>query len=72
MNSRRIGFFAPITSQLESIWGIEHYPENSWHGLQVFAVDGALFSYPYIAAQLIAMAGAISMGDPPGRLTELR
>lgn len=24
-------------------WGIERYPEDSWNGLQVFAVDGALF-----------------------------
>lgn len=26
-----------------STWGYERYPEDHWHGLQVFAVDGALF-----------------------------
>lgn len=24
-------------------WGLERYPEDDWHGLQVFAADGALF-----------------------------
>lgn len=27
-------------------WGHERYPEDQWHGLQVFAVDGALFRTP--------------------------
>lgn len=26
-----------------SAWGNERYPEDHWHGLQVFAADGALF-----------------------------
>lgn len=25
------------------VWGYERYPQDDWHGLQVFAVDGALF-----------------------------
>ncbi|WP_027859022.1 IS4 family transposase [Marinobacterium jannaschii] len=27
-------------------WGAERYPQDDWHGLQVFAVDGALFRTP--------------------------
>ncbi|RUO76541.1 IS4 family transposase [Idiomarina tyrosinivorans] len=27
-------------------WGVERYPQDDWHGLQVFAVDGALFRTP--------------------------
>ncbi len=25
------------------MWGRERYPQDQWHGLQVFAIDGALF-----------------------------
>lgn len=25
------------------VWGYERYPDDHWHGLQVFAIDGALF-----------------------------
>lgn len=25
------------------LWGYERYPKDHWHGLQVFAADGALF-----------------------------
>lgn len=32
-----------LFKQCGNRWGIERYPEDSWHGLQVFAVDGALF-----------------------------
>ena len=27
-------------------WGRERYPQDDWHGLQVLAVDGALFRTP--------------------------
>ncbi|BDY05632.1 IS4 family transposase [Ferrimonas sp. YFM] len=27
-------------------WGAERYPDDDWHGLQLFAVDGALFRTP--------------------------
>ncbi len=27
-------------------WGTERYPQDDWHGLQIFAVDGALFRTP--------------------------
>lgn len=27
-------------------WGLERYPEDDWHGLQVLAVDGALLRTP--------------------------
>lgn len=27
-------------------WGLERYPQDDWHGLQLFAVDGALFRTP--------------------------
>lgn len=29
-----------------NVWGYERYPQDDWHGLQVFAVDGALFRTP--------------------------
>ncbi|ALZ74679.1 IS4 family transposase [Rheinheimera sp. F8] len=29
--------------QCAQVWGHERYPADTWHGLQVFAVDGALF-----------------------------
>lgn len=29
--------------QCAAVWGQERYPEDQWHGLQVFAIDGALF-----------------------------
>jgi hypothetical protein len=29
--------------QCADVWGRERYPEDHWHGLQVFAIDGALF-----------------------------
>ncbi|OSN72660.1 hypothetical protein BV352_05703 [Pseudomonas syringae pv. actinidiae] len=32
--------------QCASTWGYERYPQDDWHGLQVFAVDGALFRTP--------------------------
>jgi len=32
-----------LFKQCADVWGRERYPEDLWHGLQVFAVDGALF-----------------------------
>ena len=32
-----------IYKQCSHKWGLERYPQESWHGLQVFAVDGALY-----------------------------
>ena len=32
-----------LFQQCAASWGAERYPDDSWHGLQVFAVDGALF-----------------------------
>lgn len=32
-----------LFQQCASVWGYERYPQDEWHGLQVFAVDGALF-----------------------------
>ena len=32
-----------LFKQCANVWGPERYPEDQWHGLQVFAVDGALF-----------------------------
>lgn len=32
-----------LFKQCADVWGCERYPEDLWHGLQVFAVDGALF-----------------------------
>lgn len=32
-----------LFQQSAALWGTERYPDDSWHGLQVFAVDGALF-----------------------------
>lgn len=32
-----------LFQQCAARWGTERYPDDSWHGLQVFAVDGALF-----------------------------
>ena len=29
--------------QTAQTWGAEHYPKDDWHGLQLFAVDGAQF-----------------------------
>ena len=37
-NSRSSG-----CSNSAPMWGRERYPEDHWHGLQVFAIDGALF-----------------------------
>lgn len=31
-----------LFQQCAAHWGVERYPDDSWHGLQVFAVDGAL------------------------------
>lgn len=28
------------------VWGTERYPQDDWHGLQLFAIDGALFRTP--------------------------
>jgi len=35
-----------LFKQSAQVWGNERYPEDAWHGLQVFAVDGALFRTP--------------------------
>ncbi|MCG6578081.1 IS4 family transposase [Pseudomonas sp. AF32] len=35
-----------LFQQCASVWGYERYPQDDWHGLQVFAVDGALFRTP--------------------------
>lgn len=32
-----------LFKQCSHKWGLERYPQDSWNGLQVFAVDGALF-----------------------------
>lgn len=32
-----------LFQQCANVWGHERYPQDDWHGLQVFAVDGALF-----------------------------
>jgi hypothetical protein len=32
-----------LFEQCANVWGYERYPQDDWHGLQVFAVDGALF-----------------------------
>jgi len=32
-----------LFKQCADVWGRERYPEDHWHGLQVFAIDGALF-----------------------------
>lgn len=32
-----------LFQQCANVWGYEGYPQDRWHGLQVFAVDGALF-----------------------------
>lgn len=32
-----------LFQQCANVWGYERYPQDDWHGLQVFAVDGALF-----------------------------
>ncbi len=32
-----------LFKQCADVWGRERYPEDQWHGLQVFAIDGALF-----------------------------
>lgn len=45
---KRLGS-SPVESlfrQTGGHWGTERYPEDDWHGLQVFAVDGALFRTP--------------------------
>lgn len=34
---------ARLFQQCANLWGYERYPDDQWHGLQVFAVDGALF-----------------------------
>ena len=35
-----------LFQQCANVWGYERYPQDDWHGLQVFAVDGALFRTP--------------------------
>lgn len=35
-----------LFKQCASTWGKERYPQDDWHGLQVFAIDGALFRTP--------------------------
>ena len=42
---QRLGKAAPewLFKQCGQVWGCERYPEDTWHDLQVFAVDGALF-----------------------------
>ena len=35
-----------LFKQSAHAWGTERYPEDAWHGLQVFAIDGALFRTP--------------------------
>lgn len=35
-----------LFKQSAHVWGNERYPKDAWHGLQVFAVDGALFRTP--------------------------
>lgn len=32
-----------LFQQCANVWGYERYPQDHWHELQVFAVDGALF-----------------------------
>jgi len=32
-----------LFKQCAQVWGGERYPQDDWHGLQVFAIDGALF-----------------------------
>lgn len=32
-----------LFQQCATLWGTERYPDDSWHVLRVFAVDGALF-----------------------------
>ena len=41
-NSRSSG-----CSNSAPMWGRERYPEDHWHGLQVFAIDGALLNPGY-------------------------
>ncbi|NIP28177.1 MAG: IS4 family transposase [Phycisphaerae bacterium] len=35
-----------LFKQSAATWGTERYPADAWHGLQVFAIDGALFRTP--------------------------
>ena len=35
-----------LFKQCASVWGHERYPQEGWHGLQLFAIDGALFRTP--------------------------
>ena len=35
-----------LFKQCADVWGRERYPEDHWYGLQVFAIDGALFRTP--------------------------
>ena len=35
-----------LFQQCANVWGYERYPQDDWHGLQVFAVDGAIFRTP--------------------------
>ncbi|WP_339470750.1 IS4 family transposase [Pseudomonas sp. EL_65y_Pfl1_R83] len=39
-----------LFQQCANAWGYERYPQDDWHGLQVFAVDGALFRTPETSA----------------------
>lgn len=42
---QRLGKAAPewLFKQCGKVWGLEKYPEDTWHDLHVFAIDGALF-----------------------------
>ena len=42
---QRLGSEAPkwLFKKCSEVWGKERYPDDDWHGLQVYAVDGALF-----------------------------
>jgi len=35
-----------LFKQSAEVWGNERYPQDDWHGLQLFAIDGALFRTP--------------------------
>ena len=35
-----------LFKQCASVWGHERYPQEGWHGLQLFAIDGALLRTP--------------------------
>ena len=35
-----------LFKQSAEVWGNERYPQDNWHSLQLFAIDGALFRTP--------------------------